>query len=69
MEVYALYTLLGDVDLNGVVNSTDALLVMRYSMTIISLSDRAFAAGDMNGDGSVNATDAINIMRSIAAGK
>ncbi len=69
MEVYALYTLLGDVDLNGVVNSTDALLVMRYSMTIISLSARAFAAGDMNGDGSVNATDAINIMRSIAAGK
>lgn len=56
-------TLLGDVNCDGVVNSTDALLVMRYSMNLAVISEQGLINGDMNGDGLVNATDAVLIMR------
>ena len=56
-------TLLGDVNCDGKVDSTDALLVMRWSMNIVILSEQGLINGDMNGDGLVNATDAVLIMR------
>jgi len=50
----------GDVDGNGAVNANDALLVMRYSLGIIS---EISPAADVNGDGIVNANDALMILR------
>ncbi|GEM_PF-5710591 len=61
-------TLLGDVNCDGKVDSTDALLAMRYSMNLAEISEQGFVNGDMNGDGSVNATDAVLIMRHAMAG-
>jgi hypothetical protein len=53
----------GDIDMNGTVNVTDAVLVLRYSMGIITLTDEQLAIGDMDGSGAVNVTDALMIMR------
>ena len=55
--------LLGDVNFDGVVDVTDALLVLRYTMGLISFTDEQLAVGDMNGDGVVDSTDAVLIMR------
>ncbi|MBO4879217.1 MAG: carbohydrate-binding domain-containing protein [Clostridia bacterium] len=53
----------GDVDGNGTVNVTDALLALRHAMGVSVLTDEQVARGDVNGDGIVNATDAVLIMR------
>ncbi len=55
----------GDVDGNGEVNVTDALLAMRCSMGIIEIADEAVLRGDMNFDGTITATDAILILREV----
>lgn len=56
-------TLLGDVNLDGTVDSIDALLVMRFAMSIIMIEGQGLINADLNADGLVNATDAIMIMR------
>ena len=53
----------GDVNLNGVVTSEDALLALRYTMGLAELDGTAFRAGDVNGDGEVNSEDALIILR------
>ncbi|MBR6007320.1 MAG: dockerin type I repeat-containing protein, partial [Clostridia bacterium] len=56
--------LLGDVDGSGSVTALYALLVMRYSMHLISDDAMAhFDLADVNGDGDVDSTDAVLIMR------
>ena len=55
--------LLGDVDFDGDVDITDALLTMRYAMGIITFTPEQLAVADMDGNGSVNITDALLIMR------
>ena len=64
--------LLGDVDGNGKINSSDASLVlMEYSALsttgISKLSERQKKAADVNGDNSVNASDASKILAYYAA--
>lgn len=61
-------TIPGDVNCDGVVNSSDALMVMRCSMNLLALDEQGLRNGDVNGDGSVNATDALLIMRTALAG-
>ncbi|MBR0157363.1 MAG: InlB B-repeat-containing protein, partial [Clostridia bacterium] len=56
-------TLIGDINLDGKVDSTDALLAMRYSMGITLIEGQGFVNGDVNGDGVLNATDGLLIMR------
>ena len=56
-------TLIGDVNCDGKVDSTDALLAMRYSMNLATITPQGLINGDVNGDGVVNSTDAIIIMR------
>ena len=51
----------GDVDSNGTVNISDALLALRMAMGIIPVAN--LEAADMNGDGTVSVTDALSIMR------
>ena len=58
-------TLLGDVDLDGEVTASDALLAMRHSMSITLVSGQGYVNGDMDGDGSLTASDAILIMRAV----
>ena len=53
----------GDVDMNGVVEASDALLALRYAMAIITLSDLQIEIGDMDGDGVLTASDALVILR------
>ena len=63
LNVHAVYRLLGDVDRNGVVNMTDALLVMRYSMHILDLDDEQLIIANVDGNSAVNMSDAVLIMR------
>ena len=53
----------GDVDGNGVVNANDALLLMRYALGLMPLTDVQLARADVDENGSVNANDALRIMR------
>ena len=55
--------LLGDVDFDGDVDVTDALLTMRYAMGIIEFTPEQLAVGDMDSNGTVNITDAVIILR------
>lgn len=54
--------LMGDVNNDGSVNVTDALLVLRYSMHLISTLPNLSAA-NVNGDGNTDLTDALLILR------
>lgn len=56
---------MGDVNLDLVVNSEDALLVMRYGMGLVEDSDIALMYADYNGDGEIDLSDALLILRAI----
>lgn len=58
--------LVGDVNLNGVMDITDATLIQRHVAKLITLSDEALAVADTNGDGSVDVVDATVIQRTLA---
>lgn len=53
----------GDVDQDGEVTISDALLAMRFAMGIISLTEFQQQIGDVDGDGEVTISDALIIMR------
>lgn len=54
---------LGDVDLDGEITVSDALLAMRYAMGVIELTDEQLAQMDVNGDGVYDLVDATLIIR------
>lgn len=49
--------------MNGVVEATDALLALRYSMEMIALTPLQIEIGDMDNDGDISAADALVILR------
>ncbi|MBR3383439.1 MAG: Ig-like domain-containing protein [Clostridia bacterium] len=53
----------GDVDNNGIVDSVDALIILRSTMDLVTLTSSQTLAADYNGDGVVNSLDAIAILR------
>ncbi|MBE6758288.1 MAG: hypothetical protein E7552_07085 [Ruminococcaceae bacterium] len=55
--------LFGDVDENGIVNSTDARLTLVYAVGKIAPTSIALAAADVDGNGTVNSTDARLILQ------
>jgi hypothetical protein len=55
--------LLGDVNGDGEVNTTDAKLVMQYDLGLIDETGLDLSVADVNGDGAVNTTDAKLIMQ------
>ena len=59
---------IGDVDSNGNVTASDALLALQCSVQKIALAGEEFAAADVNGDGKISATDALLILQ-YAVGK
>ena len=55
--------LLGDVDFDGDVDASDALLVLRYVLGLVSCGDTTLAIADVNRDGVVDSADVIFILR------
>ncbi len=53
----------GDIDRNGVVNTTDARLALQYAVEKIELDETQLLLGDVDGDGVVNTTDARLILQ------
>lgn len=53
----------GDVDMNGVINSVDALMIMRHVMGLNTLSPEQIARGDVDGDGRLTGYDALMVIR------
>lgn len=54
---------LGDTDLNGKVNSSDALKTLQAAAGLVTLSDEAFASADVNADNRANSSDALLILQ------
>ena len=52
----------GDVDLDGFVNSSDALLVLRYAVSSTDFDSNQKFYGDVNKDSKINSTDALYIL-------
>lgn len=52
---------LGDTNLDGTVDVTDATAIQRYSAGLELLSAEQLAVADVNGDGVVDVTDATRI--------
>ncbi len=55
--------LLGDSDLNGLVNVADAVLVARYTSNISQMTAEQLQCGDVDGSGFVNIADAVIISK------
>ena len=56
------YYAMGDVNMDGVINSSDALLVLRFALGL-TISDGIVMFGDMNDDGKVDIEDSVLILR------
>ena len=54
---------LGDVDRNGVVNSTDCTLILRYLKGYEQLDEEQLIIADVDKNGTVNSTDCTKILR------
>lgn len=54
---------IGDVNLDGKIDSTDSLVVLRINAGYIKPTDEQKRRGDVNGDGKVNSTDSLLILR------
>ena len=54
---------LGDVTCDGIINTSDAVCVLKHTAGMITLSDNYFILGDVNRDGKVNTADATMILR------
>jgi hypothetical protein len=54
----------GDVNADGMVDSSDALIILRSAMGLTQLNAQQAASADVNGDGSVDSADALMILRS-----
>ena len=58
--------ILGDVNGDGVVNTGDAVMILRHVAEIIELAPEQLLAADANGDDVVNTGDAVAILRFVA---
>lgn len=58
---------MGDVDLDGKVNISDATLIQKYLVDLVPLSDNALSLADFNKDNYINIGDVTLIQKYIAA--
>ncbi|MCM1270141.1 MAG: dockerin type I repeat-containing protein [Ruminococcus flavefaciens] len=54
--------LMGDVNLDGVVNDTDMTYFQKYMIGSIKFNETQFRAADLDGDGSINGADFTRLM-------
>ena len=54
---------LGDINLDGTVNVSDATLLQKYIADIETLADEQTAVSDVNGDGTINVYDVTGIQK------
>ena len=54
---------LGDINNDGASDAGDALMILRYCVSLLPLSEAQKAVADVNGDGSIDAGDAILMLR------
>ena len=59
----AFYLVLGDVDGNGLINASDALLALQSSVKLTTLSYIQTVVADCDSSGSVNASDALTMLQ------
>lgn len=57
-----------DTDMNSVINSSDALLVLQYSVGSKSLGPARRLSADSTGDGKINSSDALEILTYVVSG-
>ncbi|MBQ7548423.1 MAG: hypothetical protein IJT03_01820 [Clostridia bacterium] len=55
--------LAGDVNGDGSVNSSDALMVLRHTVNLIQLEKSAMSVADLDGNGQINSADALRILQ------
>lgn len=55
--------LLGDVNGDGNINSTDAMLVLQHAVKMITLTEEQQLRADVTHDGAINSTDAMRILQ------
>lgn len=55
--------IMGDVDNNGIINSSDALLVLQHSVRLITLTSAQKTYADLDNNGRINSSDALAILR------
>ena len=55
--------MMGDINNDGDPDAGDALLVLRYSVGLVSLSEAQKLVADVNGDGDIDAGDAVLLLR------
>ncbi|MBQ8662802.1 MAG: dockerin type I repeat-containing protein [Eubacterium sp.] len=53
----------GDANGDGTVNSTDAMLILQYSSSVIDDTQLILSVSDVNGDDAVNSTDAMLVLQ------
>lgn len=53
----------GDVNSDGNIDSSDALLVLQHSIGQITLKDEKFTCADVNKDNNINSFDALAILQ------
>jgi len=67
LSIYAMYSLLGDVNTDEVLNTGDAVMILKYIANTESLDNVQLRIGDFNQDGIVNTGDATAILLSIVS--
>ena len=55
--------LIGNVNNDGAVDSSDALVLLRASVGLEELSAEQMLSGDVNNDGTVDSADALEVLR------
>ena len=60
------YTMLGDLDGNGVLEADDALLILKHKANIETLPAKGLLYADVDGNGLVEADDALDILKKLA---
>lgn len=59
----AIFVMMGDLDGNGMVNASDALMTLQHSVQLIELDEFQLVVADVDASESVNATDALTILQ------
>jgi len=66
MTVFAIYEeqyVMGDVNADGSVNTSDAVQILKASANMLTLNSTSALAADVNHDGNVNTSDAVVILK------